>query len=187
MRTQFYTAMSLDGFIATSDHSLDWLFALGDPEKSSYAEFIRNVGAIAMGSGTYEWLLRHFASVEPSTAAAAWPYTQPVWVFTTRELPPIAGAELRFASGDVRPVHAAMSAAAQGKNIWIAGGGDLVGQFYDAGLLDDLILQIGSATLGAGKPLLPRAILPPRLKLVSVERIGNGFAELRYEISKATA
>lgn len=187
MRTQYYSAVSLDGFIATSDHSLEWLFALGDPEKSSYAEFIASVGAIAMGSGTYEWLLRYFASAEPGTPAAVWPYTQPVWVFTTRTLLPIAGADVRFVSGDVRPVHVEMAAAANGKNIWIAGGGELVGQFYDAGLLDDLILQVGSATLGAGKQLLPRAILPPRLKLVSVERIGTAFAELRYEITRAAS
>ena len=54
-----------------------------------------------------------------------------------------------------------MCAAAQGKNIWLVGGGDLVGQFYDAGLLDEVIVQVGSVTLGAGKPLLPRKIAFP--------------------------
>jgi dihydrofolate reductase len=77
-----------------------------------------------------------------------------------------------------------MAAAAHGKNLWIAGGGDLVGQFYDAGLLDDLILQVGSVILGTGRPLLPRTILAPTLQLVSVERIGTSFAELRYEVSR---
>jgi hypothetical protein len=41
-------------------------------------------------------------------------------------------------------------------NIWIVGGGDLAGQFYDHGLLDELFAQVGSVTLGAGKPLFPR-------------------------------
>jgi dihydrofolate reductase len=186
MRTQYYTAVSLDGFIATSDHSLEWLFALGDPEKSSYGEFIDNVGALAMGSSTYEWMLSYFATAK-TDPAAAWPYTQPAWVFTTRNLPHIAGVDVRFVQGDVRPVHAAMCAAAQGKNLWIAGGGDLVGQFYDAGLLDDLILQIGSVILGTGQPLLPRAILAPKLKLVSVEQIGSAFVELRYEVTRNRA
>jgi dihydrofolate reductase len=75
-----------------------------------------------------------------------------------------------------------MRGAAEGKNIWIVGGGDLVGQFYDVGLLDDIIVQIGSVTLGSGKQLLPRQITSPSLKLTSVQQIGEGFAELRYEV-----
>jgi dihydrofolate reductase len=66
------------------------------------------------------------------------------------------------------------------------GGGDLVGQFFDAGLLDELIVQVGSVTLGAGKPLLPRQIAFPPLQLVSVQKIGSGFAELRYEVPHRT-
>ena len=73
----------------------------------------------------------------------------------------------RFVSGDVRPVHAEMRAAADGKNTWIVGGGDLAGQRYDAGLLDELIVQIGSATLGKGKPLLPRRVPGSILRLHS--------------------
>ena len=51
-----------------------------------------------------------------------------------------------------------MVEAAGGKNVWLVGGGELVGQFYDHGLLDELIVTIASVTLGAGAPLLPRAI-----------------------------
>jgi hypothetical protein len=64
MKTQYYTATSLDGFIATLDDSLDWLFQLGDVEETSYPRFIRDVGALAMGSATYEWLLRHAVGPE---------------------------------------------------------------------------------------------------------------------------
>jgi dihydrofolate reductase len=104
-------------------------------------------------------------------------------VFSTRKLPTISGADVRFVSGDVRPVHQQMSAAAGEKNIWLAGGGDLVGQFYDAGLLDELIVQVASVTLGQGRPLLPRPIVSPPLRLVSARPIGSGFAELRYEVT----
>ena len=45
----YYTAASLDGFIATLDDSLEWLFPLGDLEATSYPTFIRDVGALAMG------------------------------------------------------------------------------------------------------------------------------------------
>ena len=182
MKTQYYAASSLDGFIATEDDSLDWLFSLGALEDSSYPSFIAEVGALAMGSSTYEWMLRNAGKVA-AEAGSPWPYSQPCWVFTSRELPAIEGADLRFVRGDVRAVHAAMSAAAGGKNLWIVGGGDLAGQFHDAGLLDELIIQVGSITLGAGKPLFPRRLASP-MTLTSVRQYGPGFAELRYQFAE---
>lgn len=59
MKTQYYTATSLDGFIATEDDSLDWLFPLGALNETGYPAFIEAVGALAMGSVTYEWILAH--------------------------------------------------------------------------------------------------------------------------------
>jgi dihydrofolate reductase len=184
MKTQYYTACSLDGFIATPDDSLEWLFQLGDITDTGYPEFIQHVGALAMGSATYEWMLRHV--VKDGAEPSAWPYSQPTWVFTSRTLPPIAGADIRFVRGDVRPVHAQMRAVANEKNVWVVGGGDLVGQFFDAGLLDEITVQVGSVTLGAGKPLLPRMIAFPPLQLTSVRMIGPGFAELKYLVPKSS-
>jgi dihydrofolate reductase len=181
MKTQYYTASTLDGFIATLDDSLDWLFPLGDIGATSYPAFIEQVGALAMGSATYEWMLRHALGPE-AEEPQPWPYEQPTWVFSSRELPPVAGADIRFVRGDVRPVHREMVEAAGGKNVWLVGGGELVGQFYDHGLLDELFVQVGSVTLGAGKPLLPRMITNPTLRLVSVRQLGTGFAELHYEV-----
>jgi dihydrofolate reductase len=181
MKTQYYTACSLDGFIATDDHSLDWLFPLGDVNDTSYPSFIQDVGALAMGSSTYEWMLRHV--VKPGTKEQSdWPYAQPAWVFSSRELRGVPSADIRFVRGDVRPVHEAMVRAAGGKNIWLVGGGDLVGQFHDAGLLDEIIVQVGSVTLGSGRPLLPRRIVSPSLHLTSARRVGPGFAELTYSV-----
>ncbi len=134
-----------------------------------------------MGSATYEWMLRHADTVSAATGTP-WPYTQPTRVFTTRSLPTIPGAHLIFVQGDVRPIHKAMRAAAGPNTIWVVGGGDLAGQFYDAGLLSDIIVQVGSVTLGQGKPLFPRRLTSPPLALVSVRQIGTGFAELRYEV-----
>jgi dihydrofolate reductase len=181
--TQYYTASSLDGFIATEDDSLDWLFPLGDINETSYPGFIREVGSLAMGSATYEWMLRHVVEAG-SAGAKPWPYAQPTWVFSTRRLPAVDGADIRFVRGDVRPVHAQMVAVAAGRNVWLVGGGGLVAQFHDAGLLDELIVQVGSVTLGSGKPLLPRRITNPPLELVAARRFGPGFAELRYSVRR---
>ena len=187
MKTIYYTASSLDGFLATEDDSLAWLFALGtslegeNGSDSSYAAFIASVGALAMGSATYEWLLRNPERVAAETGSP-WPYTQPTWVFTTRRLAQIDGADLRFVRGDVRPVHRAMCHAAGTGNVWIVGGGELAGQFHDAGLLDEMVVQIGSATLGRGKPLFPRRLLAPSLRLLGARRLGAELVELHYAL-----
>ena len=68
-RTQYYTATTLDGFIADPDNSLEWLFTRAREEDGplSYGAFIAEVGALAMGSTTYEWILDHeFAGKEPA-------------------------------------------------------------------------------------------------------------------------
>lgn len=183
MKTIYYAATTLDGFIATEDDSLDWLFPLGNVAETSYPSFIAEVGALAMGSATYEWILRNAGQVAAETGSP-WPYTQPAWIFSSRQLPRIEGANLHFVAGDVRPVHAEMRTAAGTQNIWIMGGGELAGQFWDAGLLDEMIVQIASVTLGKGKPLFPRRLTNPPLRLLSVQQVGTAFAELRYEVPR---
>ena len=184
MKTQYYTSTSLDGFIATEDDSLDWLFPLGDVNDTSYPSFIAEVGAIAMGSATYEWMLRHALTVKDQLGTV-WPYRQPTWVFSSRTLQPVPEADLRFVSGDVTRIHDQMRSAAGGRNIWIVGGGGLAVQFFDEGLLDEVIVQVGSVTLGQGKPLFPRRVTSPPLRLVSAKAVGTGFAELRYEVPRS--
>lgn len=184
MKTQYYAASSLDGFIATEDDSLEWLFPLGNVNDTSYPAFIAEVGALAMGSATYEWMLRNADKMIAETGSA-WPYTQPAWIFSHRTLPSVEGVNMRFVRGDVRPVHAEMRTAAGSRNIWIVGGGDLAGQFCDAGLLDEIIVQVGSVTLGKGKPLFPRRVTNPPLRLISIRQVETGFAELRYEVPRS--
>lgn len=181
-KTQFYGASSLDGFLATPDDQIDWLLQFGE-SVPSYAPFIAAVGAIAMGASTYEWMMQNH--VRPGTAQEQpWPYEQPTWVFTHRKVAVPSKANIRFVQGEVAPVHAEMAALANGKNIWVVGGGELIGQFWDCGLLDELIVQITAVTLGAGKPLLPRTIHTPPMRLISVQQFGTAFAELRYEVPK---
>jgi dihydrofolate reductase len=179
MRTQYYTATTLDGFIADPDNSLEWLFQRQRDEDGplSYGKFIADVGALAMGSTTYEWILDHeFSGKDP--ADWKWPYEIPCWVFTHRQLTVVPGARIEFTSGNAAPVHAEMARAAGDRNIWIVGGGDLAGQFADAGLLDEVLVTIAPVTLGAGAPLLPRRI---ELRLDELERNGD-FACARFSV-----
>lgn len=178
MKTQYFTATSIDGFIADEHNSLDWLLQFGDGSGETYDQFIAEVGAIAMGATTYEWILRHHVHAD-ADRPRPWAYNQPSWVFSSRQLPSVPGADIRFVRGDVAPVHTVMTDAADGKNIWIVGGGDLAGQFHDQGLLDELILGVAPVALGAGAPLLPRRIVQPPMRLLDVSKQGS-FAILRY-------
>ena len=183
-RTHFYTATTIDGFIADEHDSLEWLLSQEHEEGGplDYATFIEGIGALAMGATTYEWVRAHLESGgggEPGGGdPGAWPYSQPTWVFTHRDLPAIEGADVRFVQGDVEPVWQEMVAAADGKDVWVVGGGGLAADFAEAGHLDRLMLSIAPVTLGAGRPLFPR---PFDLRLVELARHGV-FACATYDV-----
>lgn len=178
-RTTYYTATSLDGFIATAENSLDWLLKQDIDEEGplNYTSFIAGIGAMAMGSTTYEWVVDHTRGTD-----RPWEYEIPCWVFTHRDLEPV-GDDIHFTQAPVAEVHAEMAAAAGDRGIWVVGGGDLAGQFADEGLLDEIITYTAPVTLGSGAPLLPRAL---DLELVEAAR-NRGFACARYEVIRPDA
>ena len=169
--TQYYTATTLDGFIADQNHSLDWLFTREQDHDGplSYTSFIAGIGALAMGANTYTWVLEH--------EQGKWPYELPCWVFTHRGLP-VADERIELTADDVGAVHVRMRAADGERNIWVVGGGGLAGQFAERGLLDEVIVYVAPVTLGAGAPLLPRHV---ELRLEELARNGD-FACARYAV-----
>jgi dihydrofolate reductase len=162
-KVQYYTAATLDGFIADVHNSLDWLFEVphDDADESTWDSFIGGVGPMVMGATTYEWVHDRHLRSRPEQWQEFYD-DRPCWVFTHRDLPPTPGVDIRFVSGDVRPAYDEMVATRPG-NVWVVGGGDLVGQFDDAGLLDEIHVHLTPVVLGAGAPLLPRRITSERL------------------------
>ncbi len=166
MTTTYYTASSVDGFLADPDHSLSWLLRRDvDPAgPMGYDAFLTGVGALVMGASTFRWLVEHEYAGDPTSRP--WLYEQPTWVFSSRDLV-VPQGDVRVVSGDVA-VHAAdLATAAGGRDVWVVGGGDLAGQFADAGLLDEVWVQYAPVALGAGAPLLPRRL---ELRLLEVAR-----------------
>lgn len=184
-RTIFHTATTLDGHLATDEDGLAWLFAVpgSDDAEAAFGDFMVGVGAMVMGSATYEWLLRHERLLDAPEKWTAMYGTRPTFVFSSRSLPPIPGADIRLVSGDVRGHSESMRDAAGTGDLWVVGGGDLAGQFIDAGMLDEIRLSIAPVTLGSGKPLLPRVLGADRLTLVAVQRAGQ-FVEVVYEVAR---
>lgn len=179
MTVQYYTAVSLDGYVADADNSLDWLFEVdsSSDKEDRFGVFFSGVGAMAMGATTYLWVLSHEDLLENPAKWREYYADVPCWVFTHRTLPAVPGADLRFVRGDIPAAHRDMAAAADGKNVWLVGGGDLAGQFADNGLIDEILLGVAPVILGGGTPVLPRHM--SGLTLTCVEQDG-GFVFLTY-------
>jgi dihydrofolate reductase len=187
-KTQYYCAASLDGYIAESDDTLDWLLKYegsfegedaepGPMSGGSYDRFYEGVGALVSGSTTYEFVLDH----------GGWPYRgKPTWVLTTRDLPVPEGddVDVRFADAKVADLHEEMIAAAGERNLWVIGGGNVASQFADEGLLDELLITVVPVVLGEGKPLFDRRLPGGPIQLTGTTTFDTGMVELRYEIRR---
>lgn len=173
----YYTATTLDGFLADEHDSLDWLLTqpLGTGSLLDYDAFYRRVGALVMGSTTCRWILEH--PQEQFGDAGPWPYDKPAFVFTHRTLAPVADT-VTILSGDPAQHRQELAAAADGKAVWIVGGGDLAAQFARAGMLDEVLVSIAPVTLGAGRPLLGGRF---DLELREFGR-NEAFLEARYSV-----
>ncbi|WP_439593248.1 dihydrofolate reductase family protein [Microbacterium sp.] len=182
----FYTATTLNGFLADDHDSLDWLFAApgGEGGDDDFQRFLAGIGVLVQGSTTYQWVLAHEDLIDHPEKWPAFYGARPTYVFTTRDLPGVEGADVRFVQGSVTDAWPAIRDAAGDLDVWVVGGGDLAGQFADAGLLDEIRVSIAPATLTSGKPLLPRVLGADMLELTAVNKAG-AFAELTYTVKHA--
>lgn len=156
MATVYYTASSLDGFVVDNRGSLDWLTSRSIDQDGpfGYQPFIATVGALVMGSTTYQWLLdNHPKECHPDK----WMYDQPSWVLTSR--PDCVRAEhpVTAFNGSVADLHPRLVAAAGLRDVWVVGGGHTAAQFVTAGLVDEMVVAYAPCSLGAGAPVLPTA------------------------------
>jgi dihydrofolate reductase len=184
-RAIFYTATTLNGFLADDHDSLDWLFAApgGEGGDDDFLRFLSGIGVLVQGSSTYRWVVEHEDLVAHPEKWPSYYGDRPTWVFTSREQPVVPGVDIRFAAGDVREAWPQISASAGDRDVWIVGGGDLAGQFADAGLLDEIRGSVAPATLPSGKQQLPRRLGADRLDHTNVRQAG-AFAELTYAVTR---
>jgi len=167
MAVYFYGCITMDGYLADSQHRIDWLHQLGSIEDTGYDDFYRQMDITIMGKRTFEEI-QDLQDVESFYQATE------NYVFThDRHLPvsnyqPVAGDVVDF-------VHQ----IDKGKNVFVIGGNSLVGPLLDADLFDHLIIQIAPLILGKGVPLFTQEEGQRFYQLDSLRQFGP-FAELVF-------
>lgn len=172
MSTVYYTASSLDGYIVDTDDSLDWLTSrvIDNDGPFGITGFMASIGAIVMGSATYEWVVRNHPG--------DWMYDGlPSWVLTTRPEIVADGHPVQTFAGAVAELHPVLVDAAGGKDVWVVGGGDVAAQYVADGLIDQMVVSYAPCSLGAGS-----RVLPVRSEWKLAESAVNGdFVCVRWE------
>ncbi|UOR04762.1 dihydrofolate reductase family protein [Hymenobacter aerilatus] len=170
----FYIATSLDGYIASSDGSVEWLPAPPPGEDYGYASFLSTVDTTLMGRTTYEQVLTF----------GEWPYaTLSNYVFT--HTPPEAKpASVQFVSDDVVGFVTQLRQAS-GQTIWLIGGSTLAAPLLAANLVDELMLFVVPRLLGSGISLWHGQDAAGPLTLLRTQTWPDGMALLHYRIKRS--
>jgi len=186
----WFTAMSMDGRIATAGDSLDFLDLMGSPEASDDTEqvapggddssdfeaMVKSVDAIIVGASTLRWLLR---------GGHGWPHGDlPTWLITHDEgLVAAAGATdkpLRAVSGSLETAFEEIEAAGH-QRVWLAGGGSVAGQALAIDRVDEVIVTVAPTAVGAGPALFDAPDLPlRRFRLAECRPLPGDAALLRW-------
>lgn len=182
-RIRYDTATTINGWIADEHNSLAWLFAVPGSSDAEQQISTPDAAVNVMGSTTYLWMLDESQMLEHPEKWGEFFGTTPGFVFTSRELPVPDGADVRFVNAPVADTLPALREAAADGDIWVIGGGDLAGQFLDAGALDEIALTIAPVALASGAPQFPRRLESDRLHLVEARPVGQ-FVRVVYEVRR---
>ncbi|MGP6173793.1 dihydrofolate reductase family protein [Corynebacterium sp. A21] len=179
----YNAATTMNGFIADENNSLQWLFEVAgsDEAEDDIGNFLAGVSTLVMGSTTYEWLIREMDLLNNPQAWIDAYGDRPNWVFSSRNLPIPEGTNIKVINSSVGDALPRIRDTAGEGNIWVMGGGDLVGQFFDIGALDRIILTMAPVFLPAGAPTLPRRIESAQLRTAGTRQVGR-FLEVTFEV-----
>lgn len=166
MAVFFYGCVTLDGYLAAADHSLDWLYETGDASETGYDEFYSRMDVTLMGRRTFRELEK------AGDPASVYPATEN-YVFTHGVL-----SRPGFTAVSTDPAELVQRLGPE-RNIWVVGGNTVLAPLLEGDLVDHLIVQVAPVLLGAGVPLFTQGEALRRFHLEEVRRYGQ-FAELIY-------
>lgn len=172
-KIKLFIAASLDGYIARTDGSLDWLDDIPNPDQLDYGyyKFYDSIDTLLMGRKTYEEVLGF---------DVAWPYPdKKTFIVTTKPVAVKTENTYLLEEGFEQNVKKLMQK--DGKDIWVVGGGVLISSMLDMGLIDEMLITITPVILGEGIPLFPNAPKETKLELIHTETFKTGFVNLTYQ------
>ncbi|WP_117168612.1 dihydrofolate reductase family protein [Paraliobacillus sediminis] len=166
-----FIATSLDGYIATKDESLEWLFNVEGEGDNGYSEFYQTVDTVLMGNNTYDWMMRN--------VTGEFPYkNKDCYVFTRSAIED--NEYVKFVNADI--VHFINELKSkEGEDIWLVGGGELLQYFLKKRLVDEIILTVAPTIIGKGIPLFKEGEYQLDLTLKGTRKF-NQFVELHYDV-----
>jgi dihydrofolate reductase len=187
----WHVTMSLDGFIAGRDDSMDWVVAQWsdggettrdiEVQRSAVAdEVLQNAGAILGGRRWYDVGVGKFDGYE-GIYGGQW--TGPVFVLTHRPPDTDHHPAVTFLSGDLSDAVATATAAAAGKNV-IVFGANLALQCLRAGLLDEIVIHLVPVLLGGGVRLVNTPDLGPVALERTVVATSGQVTDLRFAVRR---
>lgn len=171
-KISLFIAMSLDGYIADSKGSVDWLKGQSsdDEDIDAYSEFVKNIDTILMGWNTYHQIVTELSPEE-------WIYSDfATYVITHKEH--TSSEKIRFVN--INPVSLVKRLKEEeGKEIWICGGANLVQQLVNEDLIDCYYITVIPTLLGSGIRLFENAKHEIKLRLLNTQSY-NGMTDLIY-------
>ena len=178
----YFMNVSLDGFVETPDHGLDW-GVIDDELHSFFNDQMRGVDASLYGRRLYETMAGYWPTGESDPAgtdvtrefARLWNATPRIVFSNSLES---VDFNSRLATSHVGEQLAAIRAEFDG-DLEVAGP-TLAAQFIERDLVDEYGLVIHPVAIGAGTPYFPRLERPIRLKLIDTRVFGSGVVYQSY-------
>ncbi|SEP81448.1 Dihydrofolate reductase [Devosia sp. YR412] len=173
-----YIAVSIDGFIARLDGSIDWLDPYtGTGEDLGYDCFMESIDGVVMGRNTFEKILTF----------GKWPFDKPVFVLSRhlseQDVPVDLKSSVRIVSGSPHEIMAI--AAEEGLLRIYVDGGSVIRRFIADGLVEDLVLTRVPILLGRGIGLFGDGS-EVSLQHVATSTFQSGLTQSTYRVAAAT-
>ena len=168
-------ATSADGYVARLDGNLEWLTKRPAP-KGFYGlpEFSRSIEAKILGRTTFDFSMRMGARFSADDVR---------YVFSRRPPPPSVPAGVQFVTGSIRAFADRLRSDA-GKNIWLMGGGEIIGSFLDEDAIDEFIITVVPIFIGEGIPLIAPRHREVALRLLSSQQFPDDVVQLHYNVAR---